>query len=431
MALPRTLLHTLQRLHHPLRFAELERLLRNQQLDRETIQREQQQAITALVQHAVQHSPYYANRFSNLEWDHQLSRLPILRKQDVLEQREQMLDRSANRSTIQTGYTGGSTGTPLAYYYDQQKLELMRAGQYRSFMQCGWRPGERVLQLWGASQDLNKPPSLRSRWLQQIAAERTIGAFQFDESELLHWSQQIRDYRPVVIRGYPSILAQLARYTMDQQIELPDSIRGCFSTAEVLYPWQRELIEAALRCKVYNQYGSREVPNISCECSHGRQHLFSDLVALESVEIEGQNQLLVTSLTNRLMPFIRYQIGDTGRLLDERCECGSPFPLMEMEVCRSNDLLRAPNGLRIYPSWLIHLLDGVEEVEQYQFRQTAIDQITLHIVSHSPLPETLHPRLQQQLQQKMGESMQLSLQRCPSIPRSASGKHRFVCCDLD
>ncbi len=427
----RPLRHELQRLHHPTRFRELKRLLQSQQLSREALQQQQQQLLQQIVQHAVIHSPYYSNRFSGIEWHHQLERLPILQKEAVREQGRSMVDRSASPDTLRQGFTGGSTGTPLGYYYNAEKIELLRAGQYRSFMQCGWQPGERVLQRWGAAQDLQQRITLKQRWLNWIGAEQTIAAFEFDEAQLQCWYQQICSYRPVVIRGYPSILAALADYLLKQQLTLPDSIKGCFCTAEVLYPQQRTRIEAALRCKLYNQYGSREIPNISCECSHGRQHVFTDLVALESVKIDGADQLLVTSLTNRLMPMIRYQIGDHGRLLKEPCSCGSPFPLMEMDVCRSNDLLQTPNGQRIYPSWLIHLLDGVKGIQQYQFRQRALDRITLYLVAEQIDLQTLQQQLEPQLQQKMGATMQLQIEWVAKIERGSSGKHRFVCCDLD
>ncbi len=421
-----TLLQSLQRLHYPTRFSELSRLLHNLQSTPEALHQQQQQALTALIDHAAHQVPYYRE----LQWEGSLQSLPILEKEAVIHHLQEMIDISADHKHIHLGYTGGSTGTPLAYYYDQQKLELMRAGQYRSFMQCGWRPGERALQLWGAAQDLPSTPSLKQHWHRWISAEQTIGAFELDESQLHHWCRQIIRFQPVVVRGYPSILAELAHYILDQQITLPHTIKGCYSTAEVLYPHQRKQIEQALGCKVYNQYGSREIPNISCECSHGQQHVFTDLVALESMEREGEPQLLVTSLTNRLMPFIRYAIGDSGRLLEERCDCGSPFPLMEMRVCRSNDLIQAPNGKQIYPSALIHLLDGIDGIHQYQFVQRAIDQLTLRVALHQPLEQGLEQRLQQQIRQQMGEKMQLQIETVDEIPRNHSGKHRFVCCEL-
>ncbi len=431
MQLAQPLRHRLQRLHYPVRFTELDRLLQSRQRSPEAVQQQQQQLLIQLVQHAASHSPFYAKQFNGIEWHHQLERLPVLHKSDLIEHALAMVDRSTVPSTLLEGFTGGSTGRPLKYYYDHNKIELLRAGQYRSFMQCGWRPGDRVIQLWGASQDLNHQPTLKQRWKQWISAEQTIPAFELDEHKLHQWYRQICSYRPSVIRGYPSILAAFSRYLLESQLTLPYSIKGCFSTAEVLYPQQRTSIEAALGCKVYNQYGSREIPNISCECSHGRQHIFTDLVALESIEEDGVDQLLVTSLTNTLMPLIRYRIGDQGRLLEERCGCGSPFPLMEMSVCRSNDLLQATDGRRIHPSWFIHLLDSMEGIRQYQFRQHTLERITLSIVSEQTITTTAQASLQHRIAVEMGDTVQLEIQQVSKITQGASGKHRFVCCDLD
>jgi phenylacetate-CoA ligase len=64
----------------------------------------------------------------------------------------------------------------------------------------------------------------------------------------------------------------------------------------------------------------------------------TNLVKLESVPVDDEIRLLVTSLTNHVMPMIRYELGDLGRLKEGQYSCGSPFPLMELDVCRKNDL---------------------------------------------------------------------------------------------
>ncbi len=114
-------------------------------------------------------------------------------------------------------------------------------------------------------------------------------------------------------------------------------------------------MESAFACKVFNQYGSREIPNIACECRYGNQHVFTDMVYLESIHEDGADKLIVTALTNRTMPFIRYDIGDSGTLKAGDCPCGSPFPMMAMGVCRSNDLIKTRSGktdlpLLLHPS---------------------------------------------------------------------------------
>jgi len=73
----------------------------------------------------------------------------------------------------------------------------------------------------------------------------------------------------------------------------------------------------------------------------------------------------------------------------------------------------------------------VEGVEQYQFLQPQLEQITLTIVAQQPLPEGLQHQIEQQLRQKMGKSMRFTIKQVAAIPRGASGKHRFVRCDIN
>ena len=74
---------------------------------------------------------------------------------------------------------------------------------------------------------------------------------------------------------------------------MPFTIKGVFSTAEVLYDWQRTAIETAFCCPVFNQYGSREVPNIGLQCAHGNFRVFSDLVKLESLPVDGEHRFVI------------------------------------------------------------------------------------------------------------------------------------------
>jgi phenylacetate-CoA ligase len=259
-----------------------------------------------------------------------------------------------------------------------------------------------------------------------IAAERTIPAHEISERRLYEWTRFVQDYRPTLLQGYASILAALARFVVEQGLRMPGSLIGVFSTAEVLDDAQRALIEQAFGCKVFNQYGSREIPNIACECRHGRMHVFADMVRLESQE----GRLLVTSLTNRLMPMIRYENGDAGELLDGECDCGSPFPLMRMGLCRQNDLIRTPGGKIVHPSYFNRLLYGQTQIEHYQFVQNEIGRLTLNVVAASPLaPETV-AALQRQISSEVDERMRLDVAYPATIERTASGKHRFVICNL-
>jgi len=422
--------HLLHRNRHRERFALLDGLLHNQTLTREQLLGKQQEDVSKIIDYAFSNVPFYREKYARSARNEAnalaVGSLPILRKDEVIQHRDEMLARDFDRNQLRIGNTGGSTGKPVSFYYDNHKNELMRAGMYRSYMGSGWKPGQKILNFWGARQDIKSGSSFSKIVNDAIAAEKTIAAYEYTEAQLHDWASTIRLYKPVLLQGYASILAELARYVLDHKIRMPDTLLGVFSTAEVLYDWQRELMERAFQCKVFNQYGSREIPNIACECRHGNQHIFTDMIYLESLNFDHEDRLVITSLTNRVMPFIRYEIGDSGKLKEGICACGSPFPMMEMGLCRSNDIIKTRSGKSIYPSYFIHLLDGLTDIKQYQFIQSAPDKITLNLVSPSGLSAETLNSLRARVRRDVDENMVLEINHVDEIKRTISGKHRFV-----
>ncbi|MEW6513000.1 MAG: hypothetical protein AB1443_03260 [Pseudomonadota bacterium] len=392
-------------------------MLKTQTLDRAALLHKQRDDRDAIVRFARDNSSYYAKRFAGIET---FDALPILTKPDIVAHLPELLARGHAPATTPLGYTGGSTGKPLAFYYNEEKHELMRAGMMRSYMLSGWRPGQKILNFWGARQDTVSGGVFGgAAWDDFVAAEKTLPAHEVDAAKLQSWADFIQRYRPTLLQGYASILAALARYVIDEKLVMPACLIGVYSTAEVLTDAMRETIEQAFGCKVFNQYGSREIPNIACECRHGKMHVFSDMVWLESVD----GELLVTSLTNRLMPMIRYANGDCGELLDEECSCGLPFPLMSMGLCRSNDFIVAPDGRYLHPSFFNRLLYGQTGVQQYQFVQDEPQCVVLRLVADAPLADAVATEMQASV---AVEGLSLRIDYVPDIERTTSGKHRFV-----
>lgn len=419
--------HWLHRRRHPLRYAHLDALLRTQSLKREDLLARQRRDLADIVEFAAAHTPYYAETLAPLlhggRFD--FNELPVLIKDDVIRRLDDLLADTADRSQAKLGHTGGSTGKPLAFWYDDAKHELMRAGMMRSYMLSGWRPGQKILNFWGARQDVVPGGVFGAQLGDAIAAEHTISAYEYTEAQLIEWARFIQRYRPVLLQGYASVLAEVARVVLENGLAMPKTLLGVYSTAEVLTDAQRQRMQQAFGCKVFNQYGSREIPNIACECSHGKLHVFTDMVFLESRKIDDENRLLVTSLTNRLMPMIRYDIGDSGRLLDGECECGLPFPLMEMDLCRQNDLIRTPSGKTVHPSYFNRLLYGQTQIRQYQWVQRDLDQLELNLVAPPLGSETL-ASLEASIHREVDARMVLKVHYLDDIPRTVSGKHRFV-----
>jgi phenylacetate-CoA ligase len=427
--------HWLHRRRHPQRYAHLDQLLKTQALDRATLLAKQRRELADMVDFATAHVPYYAETLTPIlqRGTFDPGALPILRKDDVIRRMDDLLADTAERSQAKIGHTGGSTGKPLAFYYNDAKHELMRAGMMRSYGLSGWRPGQKILNFWGARQDVvpggvfgTQLGDINALIADFIAAEHTIAAYEYTDAQLVEWARFIQSYRPVLLQGYASVLSEVARVVIENRMPMPDTLIGAYSTAEVLTDSQRQRMQQAFGCKVFNQYGSREIPNIACECRLGNMHVFTDMVYLESVPQEGENRLLATSLTNRLMPMIRYDIGDSGRLLDGECDCGLPFPLMEMDMCRQNDLIRTRSGKTLHPSYFNRLLYGQTQIQQYQWVQPDLNRLTLNLVASHGLSDAALASLRERIQRDVDAQLELEVNYLDAIPRTRSGKHRFV-----
>jgi phenylacetate-CoA ligase len=416
------LTQSLHRLRYPSRYRQLNTLLANQTLNRAQLLDLQQRDYAAMLQFATANVPYYRERLISASGE-----IPILRKEDVRNNLPDLLADNADPATVKRGHTGGSTGKPLTFWYDNAKHEAMRAGMMRGFMMSGWQPGDRILNFWGARHDAAKGGVFGRHWADWMNAEKTLIATQFDAATLQAWARFVQRYQPVLLYGYASAISELARFIVANQLPMPRSLIGVYSTAEILTEPQRAIMQQAFNCKVYNQYGCREVPNIAWECKLGNMHVFADLVRLESVRIEQSDHLIVTSLTNRLMPFIRYDLGDTGVLMaGQECACGSPFPVMEMQMCRQNDWLRGHDDQRIHPGIFNRLLDGCHEIQQYQWVQTQRHHLDLNLVTSAPLQAEKIATISAKINAAMGGPVTLNLHYLTEITRTTAGKHRYV-----
>ncbi|HEB56421.1 MAG TPA: hypothetical protein ENI98_08970, partial [Gammaproteobacteria bacterium] len=155
----------LHKTKHSDRYQILPALLQQQALTQDELLRRQIQDRAYILNFAIKRTKYYNERYAGLlpENLNQLDfkSLPILSKTEIVNNLDAMLSDTADRNTVRRGYTGGSTGKPLTFYYDTHKMELMRAGMCRSYMWSGWRPGDKILNFWGAKQDI-KQRNLRS-----------------------------------------------------------------------------------------------------------------------------------------------------------------------------------------------------------------------------------------------------------------------------
>ena len=351
--------------------------------------------LSALLADAESHVPYYREMFKDLgirsadirslsEFDS----LPVLTKDIIRERGHDLIREGINKDQLKLSHSGGSTGVPLSFYHDLAYGDFSEAGTFRNLIQCGWGPGETIAYVWGGNDRLYTMSRWRSKLRQYLRRRYQFDPFYSGATDMDGWLRQWQKIKPSVVFGYASTVARFAVHIQNKG-ERVRPLKGVFTTAEKLYRPQREIISEVFGCHVYDCYGSSEVRNIAAECSRGRMHVNSDCVVLEvdrkSVE-DDSAPFIVTSLWNRVMPFIRYRNEDCGRLVDGSCECGSNFPLMDLNIGRVSDNFVLPGGRVVHGEFFTHLMYGSDGISSFQFHQTALDSIILWVVPVREIP---------------------------------------------
>jgi phenylacetate-CoA ligase len=396
-----------------------------------------------LVRHCETHVPYYRRRFADAGFTaddlrslDDLGRIPILSKADVVANAEDMIAGNVARESLLEHHSGGSTGVPLRFYRDAAYVAASDAGTYRNMLQCGWRPGEMIAFFWGWNDRLNAMSPLEFELRQFARRMYQFDPFRSGEDDMAGWWRTWRRIRPRVALGYASTLARFARFLRDRSLR-PPPLRGVFTTAEKLFPVQRALLEDVFDCRVFDCYGSSEVQNIATECGRGRMHINADYAIVETdgeggdAAADGSAPLLVTSLKNFAMPFLRYRNEDRGALEDGACDCGSGFPLMSLGVARVSDNFTLPNGRVVHGEFFTHLLYGSEGVDSFQFHQTAPGRIVLRYVpaaTGDPRPALFAAA--SRIHELAPGMLDVEVEAVSGIPLSAAGKHRFTRSDV-
>lgn len=81
-----------------------------------------------------------------------------------------------------------------------------------------------------------------------------------------------------------------------------------------------------------------------------------------------EGEVVVTTLSRRGMPLVRYRIGDLAHLMprEDRCECGSPLRRLSRIKGRMDDILFIGNGVHVYPDEIDRAVLGSRGVTDYQ-----------------------------------------------------------------
>lgn len=421
--------------------SRLAELNRTQWLTREELLALQQDKLHRLLEYADSFVPYYRRLFDQVGFQPNdiltdpasFQKIPPISKAVINDNFDEFLTTDLRkRKRLSRNSTGGSTGHPLIFMQDDNFRDHVTADIHRHIEWTGWQLGECHAYIWGGDYEAAAPQVLRSRLMDWALNRFVTNAFVLSEASMAAFIQDIRQKRPKVLFGYASALARFAEFVQAHHL---DDIRflGVISSAEVLYPHQREVIERTFGCGVIDRYGTRELGGIACECQdHKGLHISVENVYVEvlrdgvPVPVGEEGDIVVTNLNNYGMPFIRYETGDVGQLSEVECRCGRGLPMMQIVHGRATDLLKTKDGRTIHRAFFTHLFYDIGEVKQFRVTQKSYDLIVVSIVERSPLPSKRLVFLERAIKDMMQSDVKVEFEFLEAIPLQSSGKYRFI-----
>jgi phenylacetate-CoA ligase len=273
-----------------------------------------------------------------------------------------------------------------------------------------------------------QPPLWRYNRAQR---QMLFSAYHLSDKTVPYYVEELVRRQPAELIGYPSAIATVAMYISESGLEAAIRPRVVITNSETLFTWQRQAIEQAFRCPVRDYYGSAEALVFAGECSAGAYHFDPLLGVAEIVDAEGHavgpgemGRLVCTTLTNTVMPLVRYEIGDSAVTLEGRCKCGSAFMAVREFVGRDDDTIITPDGRAV--GRIDHIFKGVVGIQECQVVQEALDLIRLVIVADAAFTRGEEETLRRNLRERLGAKVRVEISHVQQIPRSSAGKFRGV-----
>src|SRR5919106_5717423 len=411
----------------------------------------QLQRLQATVAWAVERVPFHRERLAGARLARldDLSALPLMRKSDLREHYPFGLVAVPAAELARVHASSGTKGKPTVVGYTAADLDVWREVMARVMVAAGARPGDMLHVAFGYG--------LFTGGLGFHDGAERIGmtVVPVSSGNTARQHLLLQDFRPAGLCGTPSFVLHIA-----------ESLRAAGARPETLgvrygmfgaEPWtdgMRAALEREWGCPAYDIYGLSEIigPGVAGECiARDGLHVMDDHFLPEIVDpvsgaprAEGdEGELVLTTLTKRALPMLRYRTGDITALTRAPCRCGRTSVRIKRIKGRADDML-VVKGVNVYPSEVEAALLSIEDLEpHYQLvvdRRATLARVEVHVepaasvlsrcggtlVETHPAIEALRRRIGERLRIAIGLSVEVRLVPPRTLARSEGKAVRVV-----
>lgn len=347
--------------------------------------------ILYMIQYAYKHTKYYRNLLDKLELDPWVMpfekifyNMPVITKKEYLAHYNEFISDEYSIDSLNIYRTSGSTGKILdvcwnKYDYVKSSLDMWRArqkyGVYVNSKVCYFHTMLKTN--IGNDETIISSP----RVFMPSDNSLTFSKLQFNEENLRFYFDKINEFQPKWLLCYPTTLYLFVKFLLRNNLKLTKSIIYIELMGEKALQSHIEQIRNYFGHQVHinNLYGMQETNGLAIECDDGNLHILSNNAYLE-IEKNGiinkygtNGSIIVTSLTNTAMPFIRYETGDVGSLCPSN-NLNNMSDILEIISGRQNEIIYRENDTPIEGNVLFYLVEFVNNIFKGAIRQFRIEQ---------------------------------------------------------
>jgi len=377
-----------------------------------------------------------------------LARLPFVHKADLRDHYPFGLLAVPRGEVVRIHASSGTRGKPTVAAYTAGDLDVWREVMARALTAAGARRGDLLHIAFGYG--------LFTGGLGFHDGAERVGmtVVPVSSGNTTRHHLLLQDFQPDAIAATPSFALHLAE-TLAEHGGKPRELGlrlGLFGAE----PWTdgiRTALERTFGLRAFDIYGLSEIvgPGVAGECeTREGLHIADDHFLPEIVDpVSGaslpsgrEGELVLTTLTKRAMPLIRYRTGDITTLTVEPCRCGRTSARMARIKGRSDDML-VVKGVNVYPSEVERTLLALDELAPYYQlvvdRGTTLARLEVQVEPGPALiarcggfspdhPEiaALRRRAADQVRQATGLSVELTIVAPRTIPRSEGKAVRVI-----
>jgi len=266
------------------------------------------------------------------------------------------------RDIVRIHTAPGTRSNPTVSGYTRQDLHIWESMVATALRSSGVTPDD-ILQI-------RLDPGLATWGRDYQGGAEALGASVIPNTVLSIEKQRMvmRDYKSSVLVTTPAYAHQLAAYLVSKGLNRADlSLKTLILVGEPASAAQRDDLEEKLHVRTWQHFGLSEVPGpalaYECEnrsCLHvNDDHFLPEIIdpaTGESLLPGAIGELVLTTLTTRAFPLIRFRTGDMARILPEACDCDCRLVRIEWRPERSDRLIRV-RGVKIHEA---QILAGLE-----------------------------------------------------------------------